>query len=58
MFFNGDSQLAKNLDERNEMIRDKKFRENLKKEIKAKFAPKVWHKDLSIAYILECPDKI
>lgn len=49
--------LAKNLDERNEMIRDKTFRENFKKEIKARFAPKVWHKDLSIAYILECPDK-
>lgn len=48
--------LAKNIDERNELIRDKNFRENFKKEIKNKFAPKVWHKDLSIAYIIKCPD--
>lgn len=49
--------LAKNIDERNELIRDNEFRENFKKEIKKKFAPKVWHKDLSIAYILKCPDQ-
>lgn len=49
--------LAKNIDERNELIRNDEFRENFKKEIKNKFAPKVWHKDLSIAYILKCPDK-
>ena len=48
--------LAKNIDERNALIRDPSFRENFKKEIKNKFAPKVWHKDLSIAYILKCPD--
>ena len=49
--------LAKNIDQRNELIRDKAFRENFKKEIKNKFAPKVWHKDLSIAYIIKCPDQ-
>lgn len=49
--------LAKNLDERNELIKDKTFRENFKKEIKNRFAPKVWHKDLSIAFIIDCPDK-
>jgi N-acyl-D-aspartate/D-glutamate deacylase len=49
--------LAKNIDERNELIRNPEFRENFKNEIKKKFAPKVWHKDLSIAYILKCPDK-
>lgn len=48
--------LAKNIDERNELIRDPGFRENFKQEIKNKFAPKVWHKDLSIAFILKCPD--
>ena len=49
--------LAKNLDERNEMIKDKDFREQFKAEIKKKFAPKVWHKDLSLTVILDAPDK-
>ncbi len=49
--------LAKNIDERNELIRDPEFRNNFKKEIKNKFAPKVWHKDLSIANIIKCPDE-
>lgn len=49
--------LAKNIDQRNELIRDPEFREHFKKEIKNKFAPKVWHKDLSIATILKCPDE-
>lgn len=49
--------LAKNLDERNEMIKDENFREKFKKEIAKKFAPKVWHRDLSLATILKCPDK-
>lgn len=49
--------LAKNLDERNELIKDKDFREKFKKEIAKKFAPKVWHRDLSMAVILKCPDE-
>ncbi len=49
--------LAKNLDQRNELIKERNFREKFKKEIKKKFAPKVWHRDLSIAYVLKCPDK-
>ncbi len=49
--------LAKNLDERNDMIRDPEFREKFKAEIRKKFAPKVWHKDLSLTVILDCPDK-
>lgn len=49
--------LAKNLHERDELIKNKNFRENFKKEIKRKFAPKVWHKDLSMSVILECPDE-
>lgn len=48
--------LAKNLDERNDMIKDPAFRESFKKEIAKKFAPKVWHRDLSLAVILKCPD--
>lgn len=48
--------LAKELDQRNELINDSQFRENFKKEIKKKFAPKVWHKDLSKAVIIDCPD--
>ncbi len=48
--------LAKELDQRNQLIKDQKFRDNFKKEIKKKFAPKVWHKDLSKAVIIDCPD--
>ncbi len=48
--------LAKNLDRRNDKIREPEFRENFKKEIRSKFAPKVWHKDLSKSIILKCPD--
>ncbi|WP_299397627.1 amidohydrolase family protein [uncultured Gelidibacter sp.] len=49
--------LAKKLDERNDLIKDPEFRASFKKEIKKKFAPKVWHKDLSKAVILESPDE-
>ena len=49
--------LAKDLDQRNELIKDPAFREEFKKEFRKKYAPKVWHRDLSIAYILECPDR-
>jgi N-acyl-D-aspartate/D-glutamate deacylase len=48
--------LAKELDQRDELISNPEFRENFKKEIKKKFAPKVWHKDLSKAVIIDCPD--
>jgi len=48
--------LAKNIKERNNLLADKDFRENFKKEIKRKFAPKVWHKDLSMTTILESPE--
>ncbi len=48
--------LAKELDQRIQLIKDQKFRDNFKKEIKKKFAPKVWHKDLSKAVIIDCPD--
>ncbi len=49
--------LAKELDKRDALIKDVQFREQFKKEIKRKFAPKVWHKDLSKAVIIDCPDK-
>lgn len=49
--------LAKDLDGRKQMMKDPKFRESFKKEFKNKYAPKVWHKDLSIATIIDCPDK-
>ena len=49
--------LAKELDKRNELIKNPAFRDNFKKEIKKKFAPKVWHKDLSKSIIIACPDK-
>ena len=49
--------LAKELDKRDELIQDHQFRDSFKKEIKKKFAPKVWHKDLSKAVIIDCPDE-
>lgn len=49
--------LAKELDQRNDLIKDPVFRKKFKKEIKNKFAPKVWHKDLSKSVIIDCPDK-
>ncbi len=49
--------LAKKLDERNAMLRDPAFRKEFKYEIKKRFAPKIWHRDLSMAVILKCPDK-
>ncbi|MCB9230137.1 MAG: amidohydrolase family protein [Bacteroidia bacterium] len=48
--------LAKNLDQRNELITDPQFRKEFKAEMRKKFAPKVWHRDLSKAIILKCPD--
>ena len=48
--------LAKELDQRDELLSNREFRDNFKKEIKKKFAPKVWHKDLSKAVIIDCPD--
>lgn len=49
--------LAKELDTRDELIKNPEFRDNFKKEIKNKFAPKVWHKDLSKTTIIACPDE-
>lgn len=49
--------LAKNLDQRNELIKDPAYRQKFKAEIRSKFAPKVWHKDLSLTTILDCPEK-
>ena len=48
--------LAKELDQRDELIQNTEFRDNFKKEIKKKFAPKVWHKDLSKSVIIDCPE--
>ena len=48
--------LAKELDTRNELINDLAYRQSFKKEIKKQFAPKVWHRDLSLTTILEAPD--
>ncbi|CAG0906140.1 unnamed protein product, partial [Cyprideis torosa] len=49
--------LAKDIDERNEMITSENFREQFKKEYRKKFAPKVWHRDLGKAVILESPEE-
>lgn len=49
--------LAKNLNQRNELIREPAFRKAFKAELNKKFAPKVWHRDMSMAVIMKCPDK-
>ncbi|MEO8933064.1 MAG: hypothetical protein ABI295_02060 [Xanthomarina sp.] len=49
--------LAKELDQRDQLINNLEFRDNFKKEIKKKFAPKVWHKDLSKSVVIACPDE-
>jgi len=48
--------LAKNLDEQQDLIKDDAFRHQFKRDIKRKFAPKLWHKDLSKAVIIDCAD--
>ena len=49
--------LAKNLDQQKELIKDAAFRGRFKKDLKQKFAPKLWHKDLSKAIIIDCDDQ-
>lgn len=49
--------LAKNIDERNDLIRDPEFRKTFKKALAKKYTPRVWHRDLGMAVVLECPDQ-
>jgi N-acyl-D-aspartate/D-glutamate deacylase len=42
--------------ERDELLRDPGFRELFKKDYAKKYSPRVWHRDLSDAFIVECPD--
>lgn len=49
--------LAKNLDEQKDLIKDDRFRHQFKRDIKRKFAPKVWHKDLGKAVIIDCDNQ-
>lgn len=49
--------LAKDLDAQKELIHNHTFRQQFKKEFKKKYSPRVWHRDLTLAVIFDCPDK-
>jgi N-acyl-D-aspartate/D-glutamate deacylase len=42
--------------ERNEMLRDKEYRRQFRKEYESKFGVRVWHRDFFDADIVGCPD--
>ena len=50
--------LSKDLDAQKELIKNEEFREQFKKEFRKKYAPRVWHRDLSLAIIPTAPMKI
>ncbi|CPX03311.1 N-acyl-D-aspartate/D-glutamate deacylase [Mycobacteroides abscessus] len=43
--------------ERNELLRDEKYRRRFRKEYESKFGVRVWHRDFFDAEIVSCPDK-
>ncbi|ORA58254.1 N-acyl-D-amino-acid deacylase family protein [Mycobacteroides franklinii] len=43
--------------ERNELLRDEKYRRRFRKEYESKFGVRVWHRDFFDAEIVECPDQ-
>ncbi|WP_078322666.1 N-acyl-D-amino-acid deacylase family protein [Mycobacteroides chelonae] len=42
--------------ERNDLLRDKKYRRRFRKEYESKFGVRVWHRDFFDAEIVACPD--
>ncbi|MCV7198141.1 N-acyl-D-amino-acid deacylase family protein [Mycobacterium angelicum] len=46
----------KNQLERNELLRDEKYRRQFRKDYDNKFAPRAWHRDFFDAEIVSCPD--
>ena len=38
------------------LLADEAFRKQFRKDLTRRFTPRVWHRDLSRAYITECPD--
>ncbi|WP_078316458.1 amidohydrolase family protein [Mycobacterium sp. D16Q16] len=42
--------------ERNELLRDEKYRRRFRKEYESKFGVRVWHRDFFDAEIVACPD--
>lgn len=42
--------------ERNELLRDEKYRRQFRKDYDNKFAPRAWHRDFFDAEIVACPD--
>jgi N-acyl-D-glutamate deacylase len=43
--------------ERNELMRNEKYRRQFRKEYETKLSPRVWHRDFHDAQIVACPDE-
>ncbi|TQM31497.1 N-acyl-D-amino-acid deacylase family protein [Nocardia bhagyanarayanae] len=48
--------LADQVDKRRELLRDEQYRRRFRKDYDKKYGPRVWHRDLFDAVIVECPD--
>ncbi|MBK8260562.1 MAG: amidohydrolase family protein [Nannocystis sp.] len=48
--------LARDLERRRALLRDPTWRRAFRRELRKRLAPRVWHRDLSDAVILACPD--
>ncbi|NEW44231.1 N-acyl-D-amino-acid deacylase family protein [Nocardia cyriacigeorgica] len=48
--------LADQVDKRRELLRDEQYRRRFRKDYDKKYGPRVWHRDLFDAQIVECPD--
>lgn len=42
---------------RNALLRDEEYRRRFRREYENKWSPRVWHRDLYDAHIVECPDE-
>lgn len=49
--------LARDKGARARLLRDRAYRADFRRELNKTLAPKVWHRDLGDAEILECPDR-
>lgn len=49
--------LARDPDARKRLLADPEYRRDFHRELHKKLAPKVWHRDLDDAEILDCPDR-
>ena len=49
--------MSRDLNERNALLNDPKYRKRFKRNMKAKLTPKIWQKDFGDAYVVDAPDK-